>query len=596
MRLFHIPLLLLLFLSSTLSAQINPPDLNCINGNGAQIEIFWTPPAATCGPITGYQIFYSDTQGGPYTSLVINDPSILDTTFASNATTVYCYMQSTMNCPGQVVVNSDTLIYTLTPPSLLTVSVNASNNVVVSWEANPSPDVAGYLIFDDAGIALDTVYGVNTTTFTDLVADPSLSSLEYKIAWFRDCDPNNPNLRRGSLGATYNSILLENLQQDKCDRSFTFGWNRYENYTAGVTGYAIDVSINSGAFTTIDTVAFDQLVYLYPDAINGNEYCFKVSALLPNNLVAYSNTVCDSATVADVPMGAHLRNATVINGTTIQVEYFPDTAGTLSDLNFQRSVDGNNYQTWPANLIGPSGTIPTYDIYQDVSSNPSSSDYFYRFRRLDECANEFFAEGVKTIHLDYDLGSSTPAIEGYDLSTELFWTPFEITNGTVVQYHIIKYMNGDSVLFGTNSGNDTTVVDDEALNSTQLDTICYQVIAEISLNIPGIVTTTTFSQSNIVCLNPTPKIVAPSGFRPASEIFMNKTFKPIIFFGTDQDYTFRVYDRWNRKVFETINPAEGWDGTINGKEAPIDMYVYYVSFLGQDGNTYSKAGAVALVR
>lgn len=596
MRLFYIPLLSFLFSFTATFAQVNPPNLNCINGNGAQIEIFWTPPAVFCAPLTGYQIFYSAEETGPYTTLTINDASILDTTFAFSAPTAYCFMQSIMNCPGEVVVNSDTLIYTLTPPTLLTVSVNAANNVEVSWEANPSPDVAGYLIFDDAGNALDTVYGVNTTTFTDLVSDPSLESLQYKIAWFRDCDPNNPNLRRGSLGMTYHSILLENLQQDKCDRSFTFGWNRYENYADGVNGYAIGVSINNGAFVTIDTVAADQLIYLYPDAINGNEYCFRVGALLPNGLVAFSNAACDSATVADFPLGAHLRNATVIDASTIQVEYFPDTAGTIDDLNFQRSVTGTVYQTWPANEIGPSGTTPNYDIYQDVSSNPASSDYYYRFRRLDECGTEYLTDAVKTIYLEYDLGLSTPAINGYDLSTELFWTPFEISNGTIVQYSVIKYLNGDSVLMTTNSGNDTTALDDEALNSTQLDTVCYQIIAEIALNIPGIVTTTTFSQSNIVCLQPTPKIVAPSGFRPASEIFMNKTFKPIIFFGTEQDYSLRMYDRWNRKVFDTIDPNQGWDGTINGKEAPIDVYVYYVTFVGQDGNTYSKAGTVALVR
>ena len=593
MRIFCLSLLYLLY--NQVNAQINPPDFNCIEGNGSELEIFWTPPLSTCGTLMGYEVFYADQIDGPYQSLIINDPSVLDTTIATALDPVYCFIKSVMNCPGQPVLNSDTLIWDLSPPNVSSVSVNSSNNITVSWEASASPDIAAYLVYVNGGNIPDTVWGGTSENYIDLNSDPTNNIHNYEIAWFRDCV--NDGDRRGSIGATYHSILLENLQQDKCNKTFSFGWNAYENYEAGVSGYSIDVSINNGIYNAVDTVPNDQLVYLFQDAENGNHYCFRVSALLPNGEMAHSNAVCDSASVVDSPRGAHLRNATVTNNNTIHVEYFPDTAGIIDDLNFQRSLDGLEYENWPANLLGNSMTIPSFDTYEDIGSNPSSRSYSYRFRRTDECDSESFVAAVNTIHLKAELGSSRRAPFGYDLLAELEWTPFMITDGAVQTYHIIKYVNGDSSLLASVSGDITYFEDFEALNSTSLDTVCYQIIAEIDLDIENFVTTSTVSQSNINCLQPVPKIVAANLFKPYAVVFMNRTFKPIIFFGTEEAYTFRIYDRWNRMVFETNNPAIGWDGLIdNGKVAPMDVYVYYVSFLAQDGATYSKSGTVAIVR
>ncbi len=595
MKSFYLSLLLLI-LNLTAFSQINPPNFYCLNANGTAATISWTPTTAPCGPIVGYEVFYSDQIGGPYQSFTINDGSILDTTFAQISDPMFCFMQSIINCAGQPVINSDTLIYTLAPPEVTSISVNNSNQIEVSWEASPSTDVSAYLVYLDGLINNpDTVYGLNSTTYLDINSDPSINSHSYTITWYRGCVAGAGG-RRGTIGEPYNSILLENLQQDKCTRSFTFSWNGYENYSVGTLGYSIGVSVNSGAYTSIDTVPENQLIYLYENAINGNQYCFRVSAILPNNFIAHSNTVCDSAKVVDAPRGAHLRNASVIDANTIHVEYYPDSAGIIDDLNFQRGIIGTDYQTWAGTNISSSGTVPSYDTYEDVGSNPSSTDYYYRFRRVDECENEYFAEAVKTIHLETDMGPSVRAPFGYDLSAEISWTPFQITDGTVIEYHVIKYVNGDSMLLASVSGSINSTEDLDALNSSTLDTVCYQILADIDLEILDFVSTSTRSQSNIECLQPTPKIVSPSGFRPGSPIYMNATFKPIIFFGTEEAYTFRMYDRWNRSVFETTNPAIGWDGTIDGREAPIDVYVYYVSFLGQDGNTYSKSGTVALVR
>jgi hypothetical protein len=581
MKLFFALLITLVF-SNGLFAQVNPPQLSCIEGNGSEIEIFWSAPINPCNTVNGYEVFFSDQIDGPYQSFTITNTSAIDTTFATIFTEVYCFMQSIMPCPGETVLSSDTLIWDLRPPTVASISVNSGNQIEVTWEPNTSPDISAYLIYIDNGNIPDTVYGVESTVYTDLISNPATASHNYQIAWFRDCV--NDGDRRGSIGAVYNSILMQDLDQDLCNRAFSFGWNNYENYTDGILGYQISVSENSGAYVPIDTVPTNQLIYLFTEAVNEVFYCFKVAAVLPNGLLGASNTLCDTARVIDIPMGAHVRNASVVGPNTVHIEYFPDISGDIADLNPQRSESGTNFQTWPVGFLAASGTNPNYDIYEDNTAAPASSDYFYRFRRVDECGDEHFSDTVRTIQLAAELG--------FGLVGELEWNPFEITYGTVVEYTIIKYVNGDSSVLTTVGASTLSFEDNDAIDPSTLDTVCYQIIAEIELVIPDLISTTVFSNSNVSCLEPTPRIFMPNAFKPTG---LNNVFKPIFHFGTDENYIFRVYNRIGQQLFETNNPAEGWDGRVDGKLQGLEGFVYYVSFVGQDGETYTKSGSFVLM-
>jgi hypothetical protein len=579
-------LLFLLFLNLIvllgLRAQINPPQLSCIEGNGSEIEIFWEAPTNPCNTVLGYVVHYANDRGGPYLTFNINSTSTFDTTFATAFTEVYCFMQSIMACPGELVISSDTLIWDLRPPLITSVSVNMSNQIELTWTPSASPDISAYLVYIDNGNIPDTVDGVNTTTYTDLVSNASTGSHNYQIAWYRDCV--NDGDRRGSIGPVYNSILLQDLDQDLCNRSFSFGWNTYENYAEGIAGYQISVSENNGSYIPIDTVPTNQLIYLFNNAINDVFYCFKVAAILPNGLLGASNTLCDTARVIDIPMGAHVRNASVVGPNTVHIEYFPDISGDIDDLNPQRSESGTNFQTWPIGFLASSGTIPSYDIYEDNTAAPASSDYYYRFRRVDECGDEHFSDTVRTIQLRAELG--------FGLVGELEWSPFELTYGNVVQYTIIKYINGDSTVLTTVGASTLSFEDINAIDPSTLDTICYQIIAEVDVDIPNLVSTTVLSNSNISCLEPTPRIFMPNAFKPTG---LNNVFKPIFHFGTDENYIFRVYNRVGQQLFETNNPDEGWDGRYNGKLQGLEGFVYFVSFVGQDGETYTKSGSFILM-
>jgi gliding motility-associated-like protein len=63
--------------------------------------------------------------------------------------------------------------------------------------------------------------------------------------------------------------------------------------------------------------------------------------------------------------------------------------------------------------------------------------------------------------------------------------------------------------------------------------------------------------------------------------------------------TFAIYNRWGQKVFSTTTKGAKWDGTVDGKEAPSDVYAYYIVIefgTGNDKISRVLKGDVTLLR
>ncbi len=59
---------------------------------------------------------------------------------------------------------------------------------------------------------------------------------------------------------------------------------------------------------------------------------------------------------------------------------------------------------------------------------------------------------------------------------------------------------------------------------------------------------------------------------------------------------FRVFDKWGQMIFETKDLNESWDGTVNGKPAPVGVYVYLLGGECQNGFTVTKSDDITLIR
>lgn len=101
----------------------------------------------------------------------------------------------------------------------------------------------------------------------------------------------------------------------------------------------------------------------------------------------------------------------------------------------------------------------------------------------------------------------------------------------------------------------------------------------------------------------------PNAFTPNGDS-KNDLFAPVLPTHCNfQAYELQVYNRWGKKVFDTNlmntdytpNTVIGWDGKIDGKDAPSDVYVYWLRYTAQStqGAPYTPSiykGNVTLIR
>ena len=59
---------------------------------------------------------------------------------------------------------------------------------------------------------------------------------------------------------------------------------------------------------------------------------------------------------------------------------------------------------------------------------------------------------------------------------------------------------------------------------------------------------------------------------------------------------FRVYNSWGQMIYETTKLDEAWDGTFDGIDQPVGVYIWTVKAVTIDDNEYVKTGDVTLVR
>ena len=114
------------------------------------------------------------------------------------------------------------------------------------------------------------------------------------------------------------------------------------------------------------------------------------------------------------------------------------------------------------------------------------------------------------------------------------------------------------------------------------------------------------SYSNTFTIWHEPVITFPNAFYPESTYIENKTFYPIIKFPSEKSYLFIIYNRWGEEVFRATqpppiyndyeNPTGRWDGTFKGKDCPVGIYAFKLSFYIEGIGNYTESGTFMLIR
>ena len=88
----------------------------------------------------------------------------------------------------------------------------------------------------------------------------------------------------------------------------------------------------------------------------------------------------------------------------------------------------------------------------------------------------------------------------------------------------------------------------------------------------------------------------PNIFTPNND-GMNDTFAPSLLNINMNTYNLLVYDRWGKKLFETTDYNQGWDGKLkDGTLMPPDVYSYKITYQTNLGVEKKEIGRIIMAR
>ena len=564
------------FFVCNVKAQVYPPDFKCVQND----TLRWDPFKNTCGAFQKYLIYGSQSFAGPYVQVgAVNNEN---TTFFFHlhpaGQTWYYFLQSRYDCPGQPILNSDTL--TGSSPEIPVIrSISVENNkTVLEWKKTQDKRVYAYIIykFTAQGIKpIDTVY--NSNTYVDRNSQPDKQREIYFVLGLDRC--GNTSL----FGKAHQSIRVF-YKQDECAGTALLNWNRYKDWSEGILRHEIWVKRGSLPYVMSDTLSGNDSSYVFKGLKDKEKYCFHIRSVSRGNPAAASRTneVCMVADLINPLQFVIVKNVEISNKGETSFSWIWNNDADLDLVKIRKSADA---QLWTDIATLPTSNFPGEVSYTDKTAGISEKTHYSIYTR-DICGKEqifpFYTLNIKGEVQD-------------NRSNLLRWTTHFLPDAQKTDYELYRIVNGsENKIWESQNQNEFTDPFDP-LNPENAN-ICYYVVAYVYDTLPNGSPIRVRSKSNTVCVSQTATIFTPNAFAPRG---VNQEFRPVISFN-DQlaSFSMVIFDRYGAKVFETDDLTVGWNGKLNnnGREMSQDTYVYYIKTVQKNGKTEETKGTVLLLR
>ncbi|MFT4032873.1 MAG: gliding motility-associated C-terminal domain-containing protein [Siphonobacter sp.] len=336
-------------------------------------------------------------------------------------------------------------------------------------------------------------------------------------------------------------------------------WQAHPSPTDGLDFQSYTVTNGITTFPAITDISTTQLSDT--TVLCGPTYCYKVTARI-GNMTSISMPKCESITLPTTPPLITDFYTTVYNGQARLEWQLPAGQESLSTL-IQRAPAGQGFQQLVDRLI----TSPL----QDTTSVATERSYCYKISYRDICKNySDFSSAVCTIFLRQSGSvltwtSPTPFTEAVKEYTIHVLDP----TGNIMQQQSAGLKNSYSI---------------SSLGSFSSST---------RFRVEAVTDTGRVSWSNVINYTLPIQLYVQEAFSPNGDT-QNDVFHPIA--NNVDVLTMTIYDRWGNPIFSMNNLEGGWDGTINGKQAPQGDYAYRIEVTNSQGEKFTKRGMVRLVR
>jgi fibronectin type 3 domain-containing protein len=470
-------------------------------------------------------------------------------------------------------------------PDLIRVTVDHSDNgILIQW--NPSTDT---------GIVTYNVYTRNPdNTFQKLIALPA-STLEYK------------DMINGPLNLAYavtavnsaippsESLFGENVQRavalsvefDLCSQSNTLQWTLYEGWEGQISGYRVYGGISGGPIQELKFVSPTTTSYVHTGVDVDTSYDYYIETVNSNGIFSLSAIETVDTYFPETPSYLVIDHVTVLDQSTVELQYTADVTG---EVNSFRLLRRNNPGT-PFTEVGTIWNVnQSTQVIQDQFPTGTNS-YQYKVQSLylpPSCTTPLVVSESNT-------GNSILLVNNLQNQVvTLNWTPYEIYEPGLAEY-LIQRRNGSGEFVDVGSVGPLTTQWQEpiqsVINGFQPGEVEYRVIA---VGNPGTGGIEEHSYSNITTAVIETHMQVPSAFTPGSND-MNSEFKPLMDFAP-RDYVLIVMDRGGRKMYETTDPGEGWNGRSQGGDFVNEaVYIYYIQYTDYTGLFKTFTGNVTVL-
>ena len=518
-------------------------------------------------------------------SVAYGTQTFKDTIDICNAFLNYQIVLPTDACDFTSNIIGDNFEDMITPdiPIISSVTIDTlTGDVTIVWNTNGQDDTFGYVIYmaDPDGVLfeLDTVYGINSTSYT-FGPNTTTTALTFSVAAFDSCfTVSTPSTYQTSAKSGLHTTAFVQYSYNVCGQLATLFWTPYIGWTDFLE-YEIYGRISGGPWTLYGNTV--NPTFSLP-VVGLQLYDFVIRSKSISGNQSFSNIINVSALAPSAPSFNYVRVATVLNK-EITLRHDIELVGGIKELSLERKNEVGIFES-----IQKIAAANSFNTFIDEDVNTDRYSYTYRIRIIDSCGNEAgVSNEVTTMLLRIQ-------VDEINMKNYVSWSPYIGFNGSIIRYNLFRGFDGvyEFSPVAVLSTNKLNYVDDLINYFDISGKVCYYVEAVESMNIYAF---SEVSRSNEACSEYEPLIYIPNAFTPDG---VNPIFKPVVSLINPLSYNLSILTRWGDVIFETNDINEGWDGVISLSEqkAETGLYMYVLRVKNGDGEEITKRGHVSLLR
>jgi len=471
-------------------------------------------------------------------------------------------------------------------PDLIRVTVDhADNGVLVQWEPSTDPDIEFYHMYKmNPDQSFSKIFTFDPFTFQYKHMTSGLKNLAYAIT--AEDSTGNESV----FGQNVHRAVSVSSDFDLCRLTNDVRWTAYEGWEGQISGYKLYGAIAGDPFQELDFLTAPPLVFSHTNVLADTTYVYYVETFENGGLTSISAIDSVTSIFPEAPAYITIDYVTVLDESTIELQFSADIAGPVTSFQLlRRSNPSTPYIA--IDTIWNVAEIPT--VVQDQFPTGSLS-YQYLVQSV------FRPVACNSLLVISESNTGNNILLENQLADRLLtlnWTAYADFETGLAGYTIQRrggdgeFIDIETVGPGTTQWQESI---ESVINGYQPGELEYRVLAlsnDGGFGQPGT------SISNITTVSVETQMQVPNAFTPGNpgSSGIDHEFKPLLDFGP-KVYLMIVVDRAGRKLFESTQADQGWDGRYqNGEFVNEGVYVYYIQYTDFTGVTRSMTGNVTVL-